>query len=188
MPNTKHSILIVDDDEDLLKYLTTLLSTKYTVHTAASGEAAMVAPEVDLALIDQHLPDTKGNRLARHFRDKNTPFAFISADTSDDARKKIRRSGALGKLTKPLDKPDEILTNVGQWTDRGKDINSQTRRIALEKENAIIKEACGILEAHKNLSPAQVEQAILNKAATSGEKPTAVATKIVADIYSINSL
>lgn len=186
MPKTKGSILIVDDDEDLLKYLTTLLDTKYTVHTATSGEAAKAAPVVDLVLIDQHLPDTKGDRLARHFRSQDIPFAFISGDTSDDTRAKIRRSGALGKLTKPLDKPDEILTNVAQWMDRGRDINNQARRIELEKENAIIKEACGILQMHKGITTEQAEKAIHKRAKSAGATPVETAARLIENTQVLN--
>lgn len=69
----KHSVLIVDDDENILKVVGAILRDKgYTVETAKTGNDAIVKSQrntYDLMLIDLRLPDMGGIELLTKVHD-----------------------------------------------------------------------------------------------------------------------
>ncbi len=78
---SKASILIVDDDEDILYFFRVLLEENgYTVSTAATGEEALEKAETngyDLVLLDYKLTDTSGRVIAEKFRKINESIQII---------------------------------------------------------------------------------------------------------------
>jgi CheY-like chemotaxis protein len=78
---SKASILIVDDDEDILYFFRVLLEENgYTVSTAATGEEALEKAETnryDLVLLDYKLTDTSGGVIADKFMKMNESVQII---------------------------------------------------------------------------------------------------------------
>ncbi len=103
------SILIVDDDTEVRKLLSSVLEDEgYSVETAENGKEAVRASEkshFDVALIDIKLPDMDGtellNRLKRR-QPKMVKIVITGFPTLENAIKTVNE-GADGYVLKPFD-------------------------------------------------------------------------------------
>ena len=112
------TILVVDDEQPLLRLMGTVLGMDYDVVTAASGMEALEkvgqqAPQ--LVLMDARMPGMDGRQLALALREKqgeDIPIVVISAvrDMPSWAREM-----KLGFLAKPFD-IDELLSVAERYT------------------------------------------------------------------------
>jgi CheY-like chemotaxis protein len=108
------SVLVVDDDEDLIALEAQILeSGGYDVRTARDGREALdrVAEEMPrLIFLDMRMPRMDGMEFAREFRTRYgptcCPIVVITAD--ENARLRARQVGAQACFTKPFDL-DELL-------------------------------------------------------------------------------
>ena len=108
-------ILIVDDDPNIVSYLTDLFSDNgYDTCSAADGPEAMdvlKAEKPDLITLDLEMPDEWGPRFFRRMMKEkefmNTPVIVISGLTGGQYA--IQK--AVASLTKPFDR-DELLKIV----------------------------------------------------------------------------
>jgi CheY-like chemotaxis protein len=102
------SILLVDDDEAILRMFSTLFSKRgFVVSTATDGEAGAqmaLSKSFDLVMTDLNMPHLDGWGMLRMLRDdlrtREVPVAFISAH--DDYREALRavEAGAQAFLSK----------------------------------------------------------------------------------------
>jgi DNA-binding response OmpR family regulator len=112
-------ILVVDDDEALLKLMSELLrDVGHTVKaTASSDEAAHIgdAEQPALAILDVCMPGLSGYELCRRLRDRYgnaVPILFVSGERTDPLdRVAGLRLGGDDYLVKPFE-PDELLARV----------------------------------------------------------------------------
>ena len=112
------SILIVDDDEALVKTVRPILiANNYAVLTAVTGEDGLHIAKnqkPDLIILDVILPGIKGRELCRKIRadeaTKHIPVVFLTAKESDDDIKAEIAAGAQAHLTKPVDNKMLIAT------------------------------------------------------------------------------
>ena len=103
-------ILIVDDDQNILALIRTILSQKnYTVSTALNGEEAislLKREQFDAIITDAVMPLMDGNALARKVKDdptlKDIPIIMITASKEADMVKKSFTSGCVLFLPKPF--------------------------------------------------------------------------------------
>ncbi len=104
------SILVVDDDEALIKTVRPILTRqRYSVLTAVSGEEGLQIAEnqkPDLIILDVILPGIKGREVCRRLKTseatKHIPVLFLTAkDSQDDVAAEIE-AGAEAHLTKPV--------------------------------------------------------------------------------------
>jgi len=109
MSQTKHKILVVDDDQDLLRLLAIRLQAAgYEVSTAATGERALAQLAVSsphLVITDMRMPGMDGMALFDAIRKRNPalPVIILTAHgTIPDAVEAVQR-GVFGYLTKPFD-------------------------------------------------------------------------------------
>lgn len=106
---TKPTILLVDDEEDLLSLWTLRLeSAGYNVVTAQSGEEAMAsfsASSPQLVITDLRMGRMDGLSLYEAIRDLNTsvPVLIITAHGSIPEAVEATRKGVFAFLTKPID-------------------------------------------------------------------------------------
>lgn len=113
--DSRHAVLIVDDDAGLLRLLSTILrSADYLVCTAVNGSDALdVAGQhhVDVIVLDLRMPVLDGPAFFRELRARGdrTPVLVTSSYGAHDAQKQL---GAEGAIEKPFD-PDELLEAVG---------------------------------------------------------------------------
>ena len=89
-----YSILMVDDDTDMLQIIKGWLSKKYTVYTATSGAEALgflKSKTPDLILLDYKMPDMDGVEALKKIREsagmEDLPVVFL---TGTEERKEIR--------------------------------------------------------------------------------------------------
>jgi CheY-like chemotaxis protein len=115
---SRHRILIVDDDDDVRKVMSTALSTRYEVVQARDGLEALHKLEdyqPDFAIVDAMMPLMDGYQLCeavrRHQSFKAIPVLFLSAYGSKENIKRGYAAGANLFMTKPID-PLRVLKNV----------------------------------------------------------------------------
>jgi signal transduction histidine kinase len=150
MPFTNTMILIVDDKQENLFSLKTLLQLHlYEVDTAISGEDALkkiLKNEYALIILDVQMPEMDGFEVAEiitgYSKTKNTPIIFLSAVNIDKRFiTKGYASGGVDYVTKPID-PDLLMLKVKTFYK----LYEQTRELeqiqeVLKKEIDIRKEA-----------------------------------------------
>jgi two-component system, NtrC family, response regulator PilR len=111
-------ILVVEDEPDLRKVLSTLLRRAgHTVDLAENGllGCERLQQEVyDVVITDLRLPGADGLQVLRTSKGlyPDTPVIIITAYSTDEAAEEARRLGAFNYILKPFD-TDKILADVG---------------------------------------------------------------------------
>lgn len=112
---TARSVLVVEDDPDLLALLEMILQDAgHRVRTAPEGGAALarVAEEMPgTILLDMRMPGMNGWDFAREFRDRYghaCPIVVVTA--AENARARAEEIGAEGWLSKPFEIEDVLAT------------------------------------------------------------------------------
>lgn len=119
------TLLVVEDNPDLLSFLEESLSAKFNIHTARNGLEALSKiksiEKPDLVLSDIMMDGMDGIELCRAFSENpqthGTPFLFLSAKTSLDDKLKGLSAGAIDYINKPFSiqeltlKIDSIIHN-----------------------------------------------------------------------------
>jgi DNA-binding response OmpR family regulator len=107
-------VLIIDDDEALLRMLRLCLtSPNIDVETASNGEAGLdclARAEYDVILLDLQMPRMDGRTFYREMRSRGceAKVVIVSAYGAEEARRELRASAA---VPKPLD-PDNLVETV----------------------------------------------------------------------------
>ncbi len=110
------NILIVDDDEFVLEYLTGALSEQHSIETAATGLKALEILtdfSAELIVMDIQMPDMNGYETASIIRqsDNKLPILFLSRLSSLDERLKAYDAGGSDFISKPAD-PEELTKKI----------------------------------------------------------------------------
>jgi putative two-component system response regulator len=113
------SILVVDDDADVLRTLGRILQRAGYQRVTVSGDAAAVAAlaretRPDLLLLDYHLPDLTGATLLEELRAAAGPHDYlpvliISGDPTAEVRRRALAAGATDFVTKPFEITEVLL-------------------------------------------------------------------------------
>lgn len=109
-------ILIVDDEENILKIVEAYLVAKnYQVFRAMDGEEALRKAETirpDLIVLDLMLPDISGLEVCRRIRKSSSvPVIMLTARTTEQAILSGLQIGADHYMTKPFS-PKELVARV----------------------------------------------------------------------------
>lgn len=101
------SILIIDDDDQLRKLLTILLSEEYRCATAASAEAALMIlrqTDFDLVISDIHMGGISGLELVPQIHQcaPDTVVLMMSGQQTIETAIAAMRAGAFDYIVKPL--------------------------------------------------------------------------------------
>jgi len=112
----RYRILIVDDEERILHFLTSKLKASgYDVVTAQNGPEALeriASQQPDLVVLDLLLPKMHGFDVLRELRSfSSIPVIVLSALGADAERIKGLRLGADDYVPKPFN-PDELLARI----------------------------------------------------------------------------
>ena len=127
--NREATVLIVDDETGVRDVLEEYLSGHgYTVVGAESALAARAIAgrqQVDLAVIDIHMPGEDGLSLARHLRERFTGIAIIMLTSASAVVDRVvgLEMGADDYVSKPFD-PRELLARVKSVLRRTADSSS----------------------------------------------------------------
>ena len=116
MNKNKYKILLVEDEGNILNFVTALLEANdYQVISAKNCEMAktLYASHIpDLVILDLGLPDKDGSTLLREIRTKDlTPVIVLSARNEEREKVKMLDMGANDYITKPFGS-DELLARV----------------------------------------------------------------------------
>lgn len=106
----KQKILIVEDEESLLKLESILLTSKgYDVRGVSNGQQALDAVEEDrpdLILLDIMLPEIDGFEVCQRIKDnpetKDIPIIMLTAKKSREDMARGEKVGADWYITKPF--------------------------------------------------------------------------------------
>jgi len=119
IPGFQADILIIDDEADNLRLLSSILESQgYKVRQAVNADIALKTVELqppDLILLDILMPEVGGYQLCQQLKNnpitKEIPVIFLSALSRDLDRRKGFQIGAADYLTKPFEL-EEVLARV----------------------------------------------------------------------------
>ncbi len=117
----KKRILVVDDEQEVRDLITDILSDKYVVLAASTGQYALHILEkekVDLVLLDIALKDElDGLKVLRYLRNKPetriVPVCMLTCITSRSVQQDARRLGANEYIEKPF-KIEYLISKVNE--------------------------------------------------------------------------
>jgi CheY-like chemotaxis protein len=126
MAEERKTVLVVDDAPENIRVLTTILSDRYKVKAATSGEKALQICAADplpaAVLLDVLMPGMDGWAVCRALkgqaRTAGMPVLFVSGLTDDAERARAQAEGAADFITKPLD-PADVLARVAAQLHQG---------------------------------------------------------------------
>jgi DNA-binding response OmpR family regulator len=106
-------VMIVEDDEEMRRLLTTLLSAEgYAVQAVATSTEALAAPDADLVLIDIMLGSEDGRDLLQELRRiSDVPVVFLTGRGHELDRIAGLKMGADDYVVKPFS-PGELSARV----------------------------------------------------------------------------
>ena len=103
------TILIVDDNQDMLSFVSSCMKEDYHVHTASDGTAALdllQREQIDLIISDVMMPGIDGFELCKRVKTdinlSHIPIILLTARTTDVSRIEGLQLGADDYLTKPF--------------------------------------------------------------------------------------
>lgn len=144
----KNSVLIIDDEPDMLKLLKRILESELDciAQTASSAESALKIlkkSSFDLILLDIKMPGMDGLTLLKQLKDKNPALtilmltAYGDTETIVDAMKR----GAYDFITKPFDH-EALVVRIEKALERSK----------LLKDNQRLKKECSGIGVFENFA------------------------------------
>lgn len=105
----KYSLLLIEDDEELLNLMVKLLRVSYNIFTALSGKEGLAMLEqenIDLVVSDIMMPEMDGIEFCKavktNLNTSHIPIILLTAKTMEEDRVQAYESGANGFLTKPF--------------------------------------------------------------------------------------
>ena len=138
------TILIVDDMADNRLLLDALLSDKYTIQLAESGQQCldMVSEKKpDLILLDLVMPVMDGFEVCAKLKDnydtQNIPVIFITSSTCDDEKLKAYELGADDFINKPFNH-DELTAKISKTLSGVASINEAKELANAAQQAALI--------------------------------------------------
>src|SRR3954469_15081212 len=111
MAESRPTILVIDDEPPLQKFLrVTLTSQNYTVIEALRGESGLrhaATDQPDLVILGLGLPDLDGIEVTKRLREwSNLPIIVVSARGKEQDKVAALDAGADDYLTKPFGVPE----------------------------------------------------------------------------------
>ena len=109
---SKHKILVVDDDLDILSVMTISLKDKgYEVEGTLNGDEAITRAErfkPDLIIMDIYLSGTNGKDICKKLKQtkKTSAIPIILISASTQLKNTVRECGANGFISKPFENAD----------------------------------------------------------------------------------
>lgn len=135
----RNSILLVEDNEEILQLVFRLLSKEYQVFTAMNGKEAMVMVEhekIDLIVSDIMMPEMDGvelcNLLKNNIEYSHIPIILLTAKSDEKDRADAYESGADAFISKPF--------NLNVLHARIKNLLRSRERVAQDFKNQLVVE------------------------------------------------
>jgi signal transduction histidine kinase len=165
MTNNRHTILVVDDEPDVVKSMQALLRLDYKVlgaTSAADGMRLMEQNEVHVVMTDQRMPEMTGVEFLHHVRGDHPEATRLLFTGYADIRAvidAINQGNVYRYITKPWD-PDELHTIIREACERYDLIVARQRLVKeLEQKNRELEHANAELKEANALKTAFIEVA-----------------------------
>ncbi|MGQ0828280.1 MAG: response regulator transcription factor [Bacteroidota bacterium] len=129
--SSKYKILLVDDEPDILEFLSyNLKKEAYNVYTATNGKEAVIVAKKEnphLIILDVMMPDMDGIETCREIRElpglKDVMIAFLTARNEDYSQIAGFDVGADDYINKPI-KPRVLISRIKALLRRSGSIDS----------------------------------------------------------------
>jgi len=144
------TLLLVDDEPDLLLSLEGLLRQKFQLHTAEDAVAALKivdAEDIQIVMSDQRMPGMMGDALLAEIANRSpTTIRILLTGYADiqDVIRALNTGGLFRYLTKPWDL-DELLDVLNEASDLYK--ANQRQQTHEEQSQLFIQQVMTFLEA-----------------------------------------
>lgn len=165
----KVSILIIEDEENICHFMTTVLKTNnYKVLSCPTGKEAIsiIASHCpDVILLDLGLPDLDGIEVLKEIRTwSNTPIIVISARTEETEKVTALDLGADDYITKPFGTSELLARIRTALRHQAKQalVNGQPATKFIAKELSIDFEKRLVLLGDKDIHLTQIEYKIVS--------------------------
>lgn len=139
MQNSNATILLVDDEQDILEFVSYALKKEgFTVFTALNGKDALTLAKKekpDLIILDIMMPEMDGIETCREIRDipalKNVIIAFLTARNEDYSQIAGFEVGADDYITKPV-RPRVLISRIKALLRRKNFPKAQQENVSVE--------------------------------------------------------
>jgi YesN/AraC family two-component response regulator len=119
--------LIIEDNQEMIEYLSALLQSEYQIITARNGTEGAELAKIhipDIILSDVMMPGKDGYEVCRELkkdiRTDHVPIILLTARADSDSRLTGLECGADGYLTKPFDKKELLVSLHSLFVQREK--------------------------------------------------------------------
>ncbi len=149
-------LLVVEDNPDMLTFLSEFLGSEYTVRLAANGEQALgllAENDVDLVVSDIMMPGINGIELCRRIKDdvntSHIPVVLLSAKTDAGSKIEGLEYGADAYIEKPFS-PEHLKAQIASLFRKRRLLHdayskmpvSQIRSMAQSRRDGEFLDAC----------------------------------------------
>jgi signal transduction histidine kinase/DNA-binding response OmpR family regulator/ligand-binding sensor domain-containing protein len=138
-----YSILVADDNDQIIILLKDILCDKYTVFTASNGEAALNVldeEKIDLVISDILMPEMDGLTLCRTIKDNiqtsHIPVILLTAKAEIEDRIEGLQVGADSYIPKPFH-PDHLFIRIEKLIENREQIKKRFSNLAETELEAI---------------------------------------------------
>ncbi len=158
----RHTVLIVDDDTDVIRYMKELLSTQYNVIYKYDADSAFLAVKKDapdIVISDVMMPGKSGYDLCREIKGSlqlsHIPVILLTAKANVDDQVQGLDCGADAYVTKPFEPQYLMALANSQIKNREKiksmlsqatEVGSLDENVLSEHDNAFMKELYELME------------------------------------------
>lgn len=132
MKDRRRKVLIVDDDKEILRFISTILEGEgYEASVAMTGREVfgkLAYDEPDLLLLDLHLPDMSGEKVLEKIKrdHEDTGVIIITGFGGERVAVELMRAGAIDFISKPFER--ETLLSAVQGALKIRDDRVEERR------------------------------------------------------------
>lgn len=165
------SILLVDDNEDLLFLMKKTLDNNFNVITSSSGEEAWTQlnnKDIDIVICDVMMPDMNGWELCRRIkadlRFSHIPVVILTARNGDEDRITTYEVGADGYIAKPFELKElyaQIVNLIKLYKARQdafrKEENTNVENIQQSADKQFLQSVIRCIEEHLEQSDFDLE-------------------------------
>ncbi|PSQ44704.1 DNA-binding protein [Halobacteriales archaeon SW_7_68_16] len=153
------TILVVDDEDDLVDLYELQLESEYNIRTAYGGEEALekIDSEVDLVLLDRRMPDLSGDEVLKRIRVEEYDCLVVML-TAVEPDFDLVDMGCDEYVIKPVSEP-ELRSTVEEMLTRAKYYDEELReRLMLASKRAVLKSEKSPSEREQSEEYAELER------------------------------
>jgi signal transduction histidine kinase len=140
-PDTKATLVIIDDDQDILELTSLILSkrgfTVFTAQSAVAGLELVAVHEAELVLLDYMMPDVDGLTALRQIKSRfpDTYVVMLTGKGSEEIAVDLMKAGASEYILKPFNNRNLVARLKNAL--RIRDVELHNKELQLEHERLL---------------------------------------------------